>query len=311
MSLFPPPQEVETTVAYELPDSLRRKDTYSEWGQNNQFGGRPDSFLEGPSFDRDGNLWVVNIPFGQILMVTPEGKWTIGAEYDGNPNGLKIHRDGQIYIADYKNGIMRLDPSNGQVSEHRTRIRTEPFHGCNDLHFGTNGDLYFTDQGQSDLQRPDGRVFRLTPDDNLECLIDCGVSPNGLVLNRNENMLFVGMTRACQVWNIPLPPDGGPYYKIGVFQHLSGGPGGPDGMCLDHDGNLYVTHVGLGIIWVFSPTGIPLYRINSCRGAKMTNLAFGGPDNQSIFITESDTGTILRAEMPHSGRKMYSHTNVP
>ena len=45
MSLFPPPQEIETTVAFELPDSLRRKDTYSDWGQNNQFGVRPDCFL--------------------------------------------------------------------------------------------------------------------------------------------------------------------------------------------------------------------------------------------------------------------------
>ena len=124
MSLFPPPQEVETTVAYELPDSLRRKDTYSEWGQNNQFGGRPDSFIEGTSFDRDGNLWVVDIPFGQIIVVSPKGKWSVAAEYDGNPNGLKIHRDGQIYSADHKNGIMRLNPSSGKVTEHRTRIRT-------------------------------------------------------------------------------------------------------------------------------------------------------------------------------------------
>jgi len=307
MSLFPPPEEIETTVAFEIPETLRRRDTPSAWGHNNQFGASPDCFLEGPSFDKDGNLWVVDIPFGRIFAISPKGDWTLAAAYDGNPNGLKIHKDGQIYIADYMNGIMRLDPTTGKVEGHRTRIRTEPFRGCNDLHFASNGDLYFTDQGQSDLQRPDGRVFRLTPDDRLECLIDCGISPNGLVLDLKEHLLFVGMTRACQVWHIPLPPDGGPYYKIGVFQNLSGGPGGPDGMALDADGNLYVCHVGLGVIWVFSPIGVPLYRINSCRGRKMTNIAFGGPDNRSLFITESDSGTILRAEMPHAGRTMYSH----
>ena len=58
---------------------------------------------------------------------------------------------------------MKLDPSSGKVSEHRTRIRTEPLRGCNKLHCVTNGDLYFTDQGESDLQRPDGRISRLTP----------------------------------------------------------------------------------------------------------------------------------------------------
>ena len=307
MSLFPPPQEIETEVAFELPIALRKPETYSDWGHNNQFGHKPDSFLEGPSFDRDGNLWVVNIPFGQVLRVTADGSWDVAAEYNGNPNGLKIRNDGQIFIADYKNGIMQLDPATGAISAHRTRIRTEPFRGCNDLHFASNGDLYFTDQGQSDMQRPDGRVFKLTPTGELECLIDCGVSPNGLVLNRAENLLFVGMTRACQVWHIPLPPDGGPYYKIGVFQNLSGGPGGPDGMCLDDEGNLYVTHVGLGVIWVFGPTGVPRYRINSCRGAKMTNMAFGGDENRTLYITESDSGSILKAEMPHVGRTMFSH----
>ena len=73
---------------------------------------------------------------------------------------------------------MKLDPSSGKVSEHHTGVRTEPLRGCNNLHCVTKGDLYFTDQGQSDLQRPDSRVFRLTPDDQLEYLIDCGVSPN-------------------------------------------------------------------------------------------------------------------------------------
>ena len=73
---------------------------------------------------------------------------------------------------------MKLDPSSGKVSEHHTRVRTEPLRGCNNLYCVTNGDLYFTDQGHSDLQRPDGRVFRLTPDDQLEYLIDCGVSLN-------------------------------------------------------------------------------------------------------------------------------------
>ena len=60
---------------------MRRKDTYSDWGRNNQFGGRSDCFLEGPSLDRDGNLWVVNIPLGQILRISPQGEWTIAAEY--------------------------------------------------------------------------------------------------------------------------------------------------------------------------------------------------------------------------------------
>jgi gluconolactonase len=88
---------------------------------------------------------------------------------------------------------------------------------------------------------------------------------------------------------------------------LSGGPGGPDGLALDEAGNLAVAHFGLGCVWVFSPHGEPLYRVNSCRGRLTTNIAYGGADQRIMFITESESGCILRAEMPEPGRPMYSH----
>ena len=146
----------------------------------------------------------------------------------------------------------------------------------------SNGGLYISGQGQFEIQSPDGRVFRFAPAGDLECLIDCGVSPNRLVLNKAKNLLFVGMKRACHLRHIPLPRDGGPCYKIGVFQNLSGCPVCPDGMCLGDDGNLYVNHFVLGVIWVFGPTGIPVYRINSCLGAKMTYMAFGDAGNRTL-----------------------------
>ncbi len=309
MSLYPPPKDIPTEVCFELPQEFRKRgdEMRSVWADGNAFGARLHSFLEGPSFDRDGNLWVVDIPFGRIFRISPAGTWTLVAEYDGEPNGLKIHRDGRIFIADYKNGIMVLDPGTGTVTPHRTRIRLEPFKGCNDLVFASNGDLYFTDQGQTGLHDPTGRVFRLTPDGRLDLLVDTVPSPNGLVLDREERILYLAVTRANQVWRIPLPPDGGPTFKVGTFLHLSGGHGGPDGMALDAEGNLLVCHAGNGSVWVFSPLGEPLYRVRSCAGLGTTNLAFGGPDNRSLFITESESGSILRAEMPVPGRPMFSH----
>jgi gluconolactonase len=63
----------------------------------------------------------------------------------------------------------------------------------------------------------------------------------------------------------------------------------------------------MGSVWGFSPLGEPLYRIVSRTGIMTTNVAFGGPGNRSLFITESDTGTILRAELAVPGRRMASH----
>ena len=105
------------------------------------------------------------------------------AEYDGWPNGLKIHKDGRIFIADYKNGIMVMDPVTGKVRPYLERANLERFKAVNDLFFGARGEMYFTDQGLTGLHDPTGRVFRVTPEGRVDCLLDNVPSPNGLVLN--------------------------------------------------------------------------------------------------------------------------------
>ena len=72
------------------------------------------------------------------------------------------------------------------------------------------------------------------------------------------------------------------------------------------DGNLAVAHVGFGVVWLFSRRGEPLFRIDSCEGAHTSNVAYGGPDRRSLFITESDSATILRAELPIAGLRSFS-----
>ena len=299
------PQEIATEVFSRLPEHLRVKNRRSGWA----FGKGHDflhSFLEGPSFDRAGNLLVVDIPYGRILSVSPAGEWSVVTEYDGWPNGLKVHRDGRIFIADHRRGIMQLDASTGIVTPILEEVRREGFKGTNDLIFAANGDLYFTDQGQTGLQDASGRVYRLRTDGQVDCLLQNVPSPNGLVLSPDEKVLFVAATRANQIWRLPLHPDGSTS-KVAAFITLSGGLAGPDGLAIDEQGGLAVAHCGLGTVWLFDRLGEPRYRIRSCKGLSTTNLAFGGLGNRSLFITESDTGTILRAEVPVAGQMMYSH----
>ena len=302
--MFAPAQRVETRVFARLPEHLRVKGRRSGWA----FGKGNDelhSFLEGPCFDRAGNLYVTDIPYGRILRVTPDAQWSVAAEYDGWPNGLAIHKDGGIFIADHKRGIMALDPASGRVEPVLENVRREGFKGTNDLTFAGNGDLYFTDQGQTGLQDPTGRVFRLRHNGDVDCLIDKVPSPNGLVLSRDEKTLFLAVTRANQIWRVPLHPDG-TTSKVGAFISMSGG-GGPDGMALADDGSLAVAHVGLGSVWIFDRLGEPRYRLVSCEDLSTTNIAFGGPGGKTLFITESDSGTILAAEVGIAGRRLYSH----
>ena len=85
---------------------------------------------------------------------------------------------------------------------------------------------------------------------------------------------------------------------------MSGGSG-PDGMALADDGSLAVAHVGLGAIWIFDRLGEPFSRLVSCEELSTTNIAFGG--SKQMFITESDSGTILVADVGIAGRTLYSH----
>jgi gluconolactonase len=304
--MFAPPKDIETEIFARLPDEFRGVDPGNEWVAAQPVGSPPHSVLEGPSFDRDGNLWCVDIPNGRIFRVTPDGIFHLVAQYDGWPNGLKIHRDGRIFIADYKHGIMLLDPVSGKVTPYLVRANLERFKAVNDLFFARNGDLYFTDQGMTGMHDPTGRVFRVHADGRVECLLDNVPSPNGLVMNLDETMLYLAVTRGNCVWRVPLRRDGG-VAKVGVYIQLSGGWGGPDGLALDEAGGLAVAHVGLGTVWVFDARGEPKYRVRSCAESHTTNVAYGGPDGRTLFITESGSGTILKARLETPGKPMYSH----
>jgi gluconolactonase len=303
--MFAAPPVIETTVFARVPESLSRADRTSPWVDMLRDGAATPSFLEGPSFDREGNLWVTDIPWGRLFKITPAGKLSVALEYDGEPNGLKFHKDGRAFIADHKHGIMVFDPRNGKIEPCLERGRFERFKGVNDLVFAANGDLYFTDQGMTGLHDPSGRLYRLRADGRLDCLLDTVPSPNGLALNKAETILYLCVTRDNAVWRVPLLEHAS-VGRVGIFIQMSGGTG-PDGMAMDEEENLAVCHVGFGAVWLFSRLGEPLFRIKSCAGLGTTNCAYGGAGRKSLFITDSSTGSVLRAELPVAGRAMFSH----
>ncbi len=294
MSLYAPPKDLPSRVFVSVVDTLGLK----------AGDGKPHSFLEGPSFDRDGNLYVVNSYAGQILRILPTKRIEIAAEYDGIPNGLKIHKSGEIFIADRKNGIMRMDPVSGKVRAFIGRDRLMPdYKGVNDLFFRSNGDLYFTDQGSTDLRDPTGRVFRYSASGKLDMLLNNVPSPNGIVMNPAETHLFIAVTFGPQVWRCGILSDGR-VDRLGAFQTFSGGYSGPDGLAMDETGGLAVAVNRLGSVFLFDKQGEPAYRIRSAAGLMTTNLAYS-PDGRQIYITESETGSILIADAPVPGQTMY------
>src|SRR5437868_2073995 len=294
---FTPLEKIDVQRWTSLPKKFRKKGR-TAWSDPNRQGAEVDSFLEGPSFDRQGNLWCVDIPFGRIFRIDKKGEWQLVVQYDGWPNGLKFHRDGRAFIADYRRGLLALDPKRGKVAEVLGTAFSESFKGLNDLHFADNGDLYFTDQGQSGIADPSGRVYRLRADGELQRLVTNAPSPNGITLNTKNTQVYVAITRSQQIWRLPLM-HGGTVSKSGVAVQLSGGHAGPDGIEMDAEDGLVVCHLGVGI-WRFDANMLPTHLVVAGKAAAthhrlMTNIAFR---RKRLYITDSLNGEILVADLP-------------
>jgi gluconolactonase len=304
MGPYDPPKVIETEVVAVLPERFTmaggRPGRVSSRYARPQVG--VDCYLEGPSFDRDGRLYFTDVPHGRVFRMAPSGEIDLVTEYDGEPNGLKIHKDGRIFIADYRHGVMVLDPDSGAVAPLAELLPAESFKGLNDLVFASNGDLYFTDQGKTGLHDPTGRVYRFTADGRLEALIETLPGPNGLVLDPAEKVLYVG-SRANAIWWQPLferrPPA-----RAGTFATLPGF-GTPDGMAADESGNVVCVQHNMGVVWVFNRIGLPVWRIETCASDKLTNVAYGGPERKDLCVLDGN-GKILVARMPVPGVVMYA-----
>ncbi len=311
---FTAPAIIQARVLTRLPDGFRKAQR-TEWCDANKPGHEIDSFLEGPTFDAAGNLYVTDIPYGRIFRISPALEWTLVAQYDGWPNGSALNRDGSLWITDYRRGLLRLALAGADAGKptpilgHRN---SESFKGLNDLTFDRDGNCYFTDQGQTGLHDPSGRVYRFSPSPSgarkglqgvgegrgggrLEIVVSGIPSPNGIALDNTGKVLFVAVTRANQVWRGPLLPDGS-VTKIGAFRTFFG-TSGPDGMAVDAGNRLVVAHASLGGAFVLNARGEITHFVKSPVGSTVTNVAFR-PGTSMLVLTESETGTVLEAELP-------------
>ncbi len=306
MSLAPP-LHITASVHARLPDALRVA-RHSGWSLA-RGAGVLHSFLEGPAFDRHGYLFMTDVCHGRILRLSPEGEWSVFSSQFCQPNGIAIHRDGRLFVADQALGIVALDTASGDMlqrwdsDDSGQRLRAP-----NDLVFAANGDLLFTDPGHSALDEAHGCVYRL-PAGGMPTRVLGGLPfPNGLALMQGEDALCLAVTRSLQVLRARWQQ--GRASNLGVYVQLSGGLAGPDGLACAADGSLAIAHSGLGVVWLCSPLGEVAARIQSPAGIRTTNVAFGVDDPYELFITESEHGVVLKARLPVAGLPLFSHAQA-
>jgi len=256
------------------------------------------NFPEGPNFDSEGNLYICNRWDGFIAKVTPDGQSSLFVATDGKPNGARLHKNGQLFIADIgRREILVADPD-GSLDVVVDNYQGKALLGPNDLIFDRHGALYFTDPGLGDFHLP-GRVFRWTPDGTLTLLVDSLNYPNGVALSPDEDALFVAPTGSNNVLRFALLEDGS-LCEPEVLVQLEGGEG-PDGIALDVDGNLYVTHRGTGRVVVVDHSGEILVELPA-GGSLPSNVAFWG---SSLYVTEDETASVYRLDLGVNGLPLY------
>lgn len=250
--------------------------------------------VEGPVWIGDG-LLVSHFgggptPASRLYRVTPGGAVSVAID-DAGTNGLALGPDGRLYAAHHGLGAIvafDLDDLGAAPSTLVGTFGGERFNGPNDLTVRSDGAVYFTDPDyQAPSPRPQAatRVYLARPGGEAMVIADDLGQPNGIALSLDERTLFVG--HAGGLVRYPLAADGsvaGPRVNVPAIT------GGVDGLGRDCAGDLYVTTGGAVV--VLDPSGTELGRL-SAPGA--TNVAFGGADGRTLYVTSLGDPPALRA----------------
>ena len=261
------------------------------------------SFPEGPAFDTSGNLYVVNyLQIGDIARITPEGEVSVFLDLnpDGEANGMVLGTDGGNIIAcdDLGRRIISIDLESRDVTAVVDNYNGQSFNNVNDLALAENGDIYFTDPYKEDTSIG-GRVFVYSQaSGTLFLLAENLAFPNGIAVTPDQKTLFVASTVGKCVIAYPLGDEGHSAGEGGIFFRMASGTG-PDGIELDSEDNLYVTHYGAGRVYKVNPQG----RLLACIGgfgASPTNLEIRG---DFLYITEAQQKRVVRVGLDQFDRQ--------
>jgi gluconolactonase len=259
---------------------------------------------------------------GCVTHISPDGETKNVIAKTGRPNGLAVDKNGVIWAAESETPSLLRMTMDGKVEVFLTECNGEPFLFPNDLAFGPEGALYMTDSGilfedfaPGGQVRPDyleveidGRVFKIDVETKEIVKLDTGIRfSNGIAFDA-ENNLYVNETITGMVFRYPWQ-DGqlGAREDFGNVIAPEGPEGvkGPDGMKFGANGNLYVTVFGQGDVTVLGPDGAVVDRIKT-DGSFPTNLAFGPPGSQKIYVTEDEKGTFEVFEVGTDGLPLYT-----
>jgi gluconolactonase len=265
-------------------------------------------FTEGPLWHPDGFLYFVDIRQSKIYRMVPGKEPELLREKTRGGNGTTFNLQGEVILCEGEGRrLSKLDTNGKVVGAVAERYEGKRFNRPNDVVCRSDGSLYFTDPGlrlpleQRELAT--SSVYRVLPDGTISRLADFEY-PNGLAFSPDERTLYVANTRWAQyIHALDLDADGNMVERRILGDMSSRNTNGvPDGMKVDQEGRIFCT--GPGGIWVFMPDGDLLGVIETPEVT--ANIAFGGPDLRTLYLTSSTSVYALRTKTPGLPHPWYS-----
>ena len=291
-------------------------------------------FPEGPVVLPDGSIVVVEIEGARLIRVALDGRKEVVAELGGGPNGAALGPNGAIYVCNnggfnwifhedgfarphgradnYHNaGIQRVDLATGKVEMLYTHCGDVPITGPNDIVFDGKGGFYFTEHGKSyDRVMERGAVFYAKEDGSfITEVVFPMITANGVGLSPDGNTLYASETETGRLWAWPILSPGvvaKDPWPSPAGGRLVGGPTGYqrfDSMAVEANGNICVATLVNAGISVFAPEG-GLVEFHEAPEPYSTNIAFGGGDMRTAYITLSGYGQLVAVDWPRPGLEL-------
>jgi gluconolactonase len=289
-------------------------------------------FPEGPVVMPDGSVVLVEIRGKRLTRVYPDGRKEVVAQIPGGPNGAALGPDGKMYLCnnggfswiptrntfmpgpasptEYIGGsIQRVDLQSGKVETVVDKCGEHPLKGPNDLVFDKQGGLWFTDLGKRRARDMDlGGLYYLKP--GMKEIVEgaFGTMPaNGIGLSPDENTVYVAETPTARLWAYELSAPGEVKPRDPIYRGERGKPiaglGGYqmfDSLAVEASGNVCVATLISGCISVIAPDGTLVEQVPTAD-RMTTNIAFGGPELKTAYITLSGKGELVAMDWPRPG----------
>lgn len=256
--------------------------------------------IEGPAVGPDGLLYLVSFgrdgTIGRVrAQADGSGKAELFVELPAGStgNGIRFTADGAMYVADYSgHNILRIGAQGHvEVFAHEPRM-----HQPNDIALAPDGRLYASDP---DWKNGSGQLWRIDRDGSTH-LLETGMgTTNGIEVSPDGKHLYVNESVQRNLWVYDLDGNGGVANKRLLLNFPDHGL---DGMRTDADGNLYIARYGAGTVAVVSPQGRQLREVR-LKGEKPTNVAFGGEDGRTVYVTLQDRGAVETFRSARPGRE--------